>query len=122
MSEQERVFRRLDRNSESEWVVRNGLTYIRYQNGAHQHRSSMTLGELLRSSLLYEVYEPKQPDKLSGGRTCDEQTFAELTAFRTFHSAVMQRTQDTSNSKLPHAIFQADDELAKIVPRVRAET
>jgi hypothetical protein len=46
----------------------------------------------------------------------------ELTALRRFHATVLQATQDTSNSKLPHAIFQADDALAKIVPRTKAET
>jgi hypothetical protein len=44
-----------------------------------------------------------------------------ITAFRRFRAEVVQAAQTVSNSKLPHAIFQADDELAKIVPRMKAE-
>jgi hypothetical protein len=48
-------------------------------------------------------------------------TISKLTALRQFHTTVMQATQDASNAKLPHAIFQADDELSRVVPRVKGE-
>jgi hypothetical protein len=56
------------------------------------------------------------------GQIADTQKIgSELTALRQFHAAVMQATQDASNAKLPHAIFQADDELSRVVPRVKGE-
>lgn len=114
MSEQERRWKR--RDGGVNWVLRDGA--LRLHIGTTEMASSQTIEGLEQHPNVIETFDhlpnPIPPPLVNAAEM--------ITALRHFRDEVVQAAQTVSNSKLPHAIFQADDELAQIVPRTKAET